>query len=186
MTRLAASGFDVTAAAWVLVSEEDRWYLYVATKVVDTKGPATAYREAYGVLGVDNPWISVSEVKLIGADNPIARDILDIQRRYPGTSPTRIRRTALGSLAIQEASVYPPPWQLEILATGKEDVLRRLEAEAIARAGKPGGYMLARDPRGNLVAFIAGHTFVGGGTLNLGGKHLVIEGGILTEIVEAK
>jgi len=109
LTRLAGAGFDVTAACWVKTSEEGRWFLYIVSKAVDERGPAAAYREAYGVLqSMDSPWISMSEVKLISPQNPIAQDVLEIQRHHPGRTPTRTRRSQLGNVAIDEAYIYPP------------------------------------------------------------------------------
>ena len=35
---LISDGFDVSAAAWVKPSEEDRWLLYLVSKVVDDRG----------------------------------------------------------------------------------------------------------------------------------------------------
>jgi hypothetical protein len=68
------------------------------------------------------------------------------------------------------------------IAEGKEAVLQHLEAEALKRSGgKPGVYRLERDDAGNLVAFIAGHSFIGSGTISLGGNRLVVVDRILVQ-----
>jgi hypothetical protein len=113
LEQLARDGFDVSAAAWVKPSEEDRWLLYVVSKEVDERGLSAAYRAVHPTLGkLHAPWISLSDLKLIGPTNPVAVDIMEINRKYPGRSPTRTRRPQLGGMSIEEAYVYPKPGQL--------------------------------------------------------------------------
>jgi len=58
-----------------------------------------------------------------------------------------------------------------------------LEKEALKRSGgKPGVYSLERDDAGNLVAVIEGHSFIGSGTVSLGGNRLLIVDGIIVNI----
>jgi hypothetical protein len=99
----------VIIASWVKPVEEDRWSLYIATPLLDEKGAMRAYREVYRVLrSMGNPWVTDSDISLVGHDDPITRDLLDIKKRYPGRLPTRSRRPQLGSLAVEETYVYPP------------------------------------------------------------------------------
>ncbi len=110
---LISEGFDVSAAAWVKPSEEDRWLLYLVSKEVDERGLPAAYRAVHPVLArLPAPWISLGDLKLVGLTNPIATDIVDINRRYLGRSPTRTRRSQLGGTSIDEAYVYPMPGQV--------------------------------------------------------------------------
>jgi hypothetical protein len=112
LSRLAASGFDVTAASWVKTGDDGRWSLYIASRAVDERGLAAAYSEAYGVLqSMDDSELSMFEVKLLSPQSPVARDVLEFQRRHPGRMPTRTRQPQLGNLAIEEAYIYPPPVQ---------------------------------------------------------------------------
>jgi hypothetical protein len=108
--ELRRSGFNVAAAAWLRTGEEGQWFLYIASTEVDRKGLADAYKFVYlTTQRLQNLWLDPFDVKLIGADNPIAKDILDIQqRRYPAPIPTRFRGTRLGSIHIEEAYIYPP------------------------------------------------------------------------------
>jgi len=73
---------------------------------------------------------------------------------------------------------------MQIIAKGKEDVLAYLEHAAMSRAGKPGEYSLQRDDSGNLVAFIAGHSFTGTGAITLDGNRLVAVDGILVHFTQ--
>jgi hypothetical protein len=105
---LARNEFDVTAACWVKTREEGRWFLYIASKEVEEKGPAAAYREAYKVLQTsETPWISMSEIKLIDGDNPIAKDIFGVQQRDQGGRPIHSHRDRIGPVPIEEIYIYP-------------------------------------------------------------------------------
>ena len=47
---LAAAGFEVRVAFWAKPTDEGKWYLYLASPVVDEKGPFAAYRLVHDVL----------------------------------------------------------------------------------------------------------------------------------------
>jgi hypothetical protein len=67
---------------------------------------------------------------------------------------------------------------MRILAQGKDDVLRFLENEALRRTNEQQGvYTLAEDDAGQLVLFIEGFTFLGSGTVSLGGNLLQVNWG---------
>ncbi len=106
--RLVQENIPVIMASWVKPVEEDRWSLYIATPLLDEKGATRAYREVYRVLrSLGNPWVTDSDISLVGQDDPITRDVLAIKRRFPGRLPTRSRRPQLGNLAVEETYVYP-------------------------------------------------------------------------------
>jgi DNA-directed RNA polymerase subunit RPC12/RpoP len=105
--QLVKDGLDVTAIAWLKASEDGRWLLYIASKAVDEKGPASVYRAVHAALQrLPDSLVSFSEVKLIGADNPITKDILEIQRGQTGKIATRFRELQLGGMAVDEAYIY--------------------------------------------------------------------------------
>ncbi|HEY1339980.1 MAG TPA: hypothetical protein VGF59_20850 [Bryobacteraceae bacterium] len=68
------------------------------------------------------------------------------------------------------------------IAEGKEAVLAYLEQEAQNIAGQAGAYQLMRDDSGNLVAFIAGRSFVGTGSYSMGGSRVVIVDGLVVHV----
>jgi hypothetical protein len=108
VAQLRLKRFDTTAAFWVKTSDEGRWFLYVASKAFDERGPAAAYRDAYSILREMQPsWLSMSEIKLVGADNPIARDVVALRDRHTGRIPARYRGPTVGNLTIEEAYIYP-------------------------------------------------------------------------------
>ena len=68
------------------------------------------------------------------------------------------------------------------IAEGKEAVLAFLEGEAEHIAGQPGVYRLVRDDAGNLVAFIAGRSFLGTGSYSWDGNRMVIVDGLVVHV----
>ena len=108
ITLLVRNNFDVKVACWVKTSEEDDWFLYVASGEVDKKGLAAAYREAYRVLGtLDTPWITASQLKLVRSDDPIVADVQETQHLLTAAFPAISHRPQLGDLSTQEVYIYP-------------------------------------------------------------------------------
>ncbi|MGL4555004.1 MAG: hypothetical protein ACRC33_27875 [Gemmataceae bacterium] len=112
MDRLLTDGFEVTAMFWVKTADEGLWHLYVVIPRFSTDKLADTYRAVYASLSkIPDPVVSLSEIKVISPDNPIARDVFDILRKYPGRMPTVSRRPRLGEMAVTETYVYPEPRQ---------------------------------------------------------------------------
>jgi hypothetical protein len=108
LNRLCQESIPVVAAAWLKPVEDDRWSLCLVTPLVDKEGLAGAYREVYRHLrSLDNPWITDSDIRLVGERHPVAKDLLEILHRYPGVSPTRSRRPSLGGMPVEEVYLYP-------------------------------------------------------------------------------
>ena len=112
VTQLAQDHFDVTAAGWVKTSEEGKWSLYIASKEVDDKGPAAAYRAVRtAIQHLPDLWVDPFDVKLIGPTDPIAVDLVKVQRGHRSRIPARFRGPFLGGVSVDEAFIYPalPP-----------------------------------------------------------------------------
>lgn len=108
-TELVRDGFDVSAAFWVCTQEEGLWFLYVASASVTRDSYANAYRTLYATLTrLDISAITLSNVKLVAPDNPIAVDAVALRDRHPVRIPTRVGAGRLGGVAIREAHIYPP------------------------------------------------------------------------------
>lgn len=103
--ELKQSHFDVAAAFWVLTSEQGLWFLYIASPVVDTDGLAAAFRRVYSALSQSQVrWVSRSDIKLIGNNNPIAKDAVAYRN---SRLITRFHGRTLGNLTVEEAVIYP-------------------------------------------------------------------------------
>jgi hypothetical protein len=110
--RLVGQGVPVTAACWVKESESGQWFLYFATALVGENGATkSAYRRVNAVIREiqkEGFWIDPLEVKLIGPDDPIAKAMVSVRDRNPGRFPSWFRGNRLGSVATEEAYIYPP------------------------------------------------------------------------------
>jgi hypothetical protein len=104
---LRNAGFDVTVSGWTKSSEEGDWHLYIASKDVDDHGIADAYGTVFGTIKA-NPEFGIDpfEVKLVGRQNPIAMDLLDIRGAGVTHVATRSRRPKLGHMSVEETYVY--------------------------------------------------------------------------------
>jgi hypothetical protein len=106
-------GFEVAAAFWLKASEDGKWYFYVVSPVVDAEGIAKAYRLLHSVVRAMTYATKIDplKIKLIGANNPIAKDVMAIHGRAPGPggSPVRWGGKQLGNVTIDEAYLYPLP-----------------------------------------------------------------------------
>ena len=108
VAELVIAGFDVSVAFWVKTSEEGLWFLYIGSTSVEPSKIGDAYRTLYACLSkIPDPWVGMSEVKLIQASNPIAKDAMAARDRQPGRLPVRFQGKRLGSLSIEEAYIYP-------------------------------------------------------------------------------
>jgi hypothetical protein len=108
VSELVIAGFDVSVAFWVKTSEEELWFLYIGSTSVEPSKIGDAYRTLYACLSkIPDPWVGMSEVMLIEASNPIAKEAMTVRDRHPGRLPVRFQGERLGSLFIEEAYIYP-------------------------------------------------------------------------------
>jgi hypothetical protein len=109
IAELIKEGFDVTVACWVKTSDEGLWFLYIGSTSVEAGKIGDAYITVYGCLArISDASISLSDIKLIPATDPIAKEAIGVRDRYAGKLPTRYHGKRLGKLTIEEAYVYPP------------------------------------------------------------------------------
>jgi hypothetical protein len=108
--HLVQSGFPVTAAFWLNASEASRWYLYIASPVVDQEGRRKAYGRVFAALSKkpEPVWIDPFEIKVVTTTSPMTQDVLAAQRAHPGKQPIRYRGTRLGPVSVEAAYLYPP------------------------------------------------------------------------------
>ena len=98
----------VQAAFWLKDSEEGTWNLYVASEQITDDNFDVAYGEVVRLAGIlRDPWFDLFQVKLIGADDPLAKAAADIRRRYPGRTPLPLRGGTFGGVAVEEVYLYP-------------------------------------------------------------------------------
>jgi len=113
--QLLRDGFDVTIAFWIRFPFEETtgpWF-YIVSKTVDQEGLQAAYRAIHESLhripAPWGPWNSVSamsELKLVGVNDPLAKAVLAFRDRYPGRN--RFRRPDIANYQVEELYIYPP------------------------------------------------------------------------------
>ncbi len=119
---LAAAGFDVQVAFWAKPTDEGTWFLYLASTLVDDKGPAVAYRLVHDILRkMPDLWIDPLEIKVLGLNDSLTEAALAVTRPKVPNSPFAVRNpkpypgmtwfggSSLGGVSIDGAYIYPPP-----------------------------------------------------------------------------
>ncbi len=100
--------FPVKAAFWVKGSDEQRWYLYIASDHIQHENLDVAYGEVLRQADqIASPYLDPFQVKLIPASEPIAQAVQEIQRRYPGSLPTRLGVQNFGGMGVDGVYIYP-------------------------------------------------------------------------------
>jgi hypothetical protein len=139
LAALNRENVPVRAAGWLKPVDEERWSLYIATPLVDEKGPLGAYREVYRVLRTLGPlWLSSSDVKLIGERHPITAGLFDLFQRHPGVAPLRPRHPLPTGLPAEDAYVYPPA----LLRRAEAAEPRRLKTDVL-QVSRPEDFLLS-------------------------------------------
>jgi hypothetical protein len=100
----------VQAAFWLKDSEEGRWNLYVASDRITDDNFDRAYDEVARITDeLQDPNFNPFQVKLIGAEDRLAKAAVEIQRRFPGKVPPRLRGEIFGGMSVDEVYFYPSP-----------------------------------------------------------------------------
>jgi hypothetical protein len=98
----------IQAAFWLKETEEVESSLYVVSDQITDDNFDVAYGEVLRISGeLRDPWFDPFQVKLIGTNDPLADAVLDVQRRFPGRTPTRFRSKIFGGVSVDEVYVYP-------------------------------------------------------------------------------
>jgi len=98
----------VQAAFWLKAADENFWYLYIASDRIDDTNFDLGYGEVLRIAGeMKTPYLDPFRVKLIPADNPLARAATDLHKRFPGNTPIRFREQTFGGMPATEVYVYP-------------------------------------------------------------------------------
>jgi hypothetical protein len=117
---LRAAGFAVSIAFWAKPTEEEKWYLYLASPMVDEKGSRVAYGIIHSVIRqMPDLWIDPLEVKVIEMKDTMTRAALEATKleipdshsampnakSYPGM--TRFYGSTFGGVSVDAVSIYP-------------------------------------------------------------------------------
>ncbi len=166
--QLVHDGFDVTVAFWVRFKfEEDGPWFFIVSKTVDQEGLQVAYRAVRAVLrkipAPFGPWLSsvseLGELRLIGLNDPLSKDVLAFRDRHPGRN--RFREANVGNHVIEELFIYDP-----VTKSGGDDQRGRMLTINVGTAADPELIDLEKVPLVTILRDSAGPSkvvLVGGG-----------------------
>ena len=100
----------IKVAFWLKKTEARQWYLYVALEQVNRDIRSASY----GTLieagrQVRDPNFDVFEVKLVGVDEPLTREVLGIIGPSPDAVPVRLYDRIFADVSAAEIYIYPTP-----------------------------------------------------------------------------
>jgi hypothetical protein len=153
LRALATGRIEVNVAFWAYVPQSSEWELFIATPLVDTKGPKAAYEEVLNALhdaGMD-PYLPWRKLFLRSPKDPVLKNLdkqkglhgsIDIMEseNIPKGSPSayyvtyvpysdetlRTFNEAVGDRFVEEAYVYGKTWVVTGLDRLKELLSRFL------------------------------------------------------------
>lgn len=100
---------SVQSAFWLKESDAD-WQLYIASEQITDDNFDVAYGEVLRITSdLDDPSLDPFDVKLIGADDPLAQAVMGVKNRYPGRMDTLFRDRQIAGMEIQGLHVYGSP-----------------------------------------------------------------------------
>jgi hypothetical protein len=118
--ELATNGFDVQIAFWAKPTEEGKWFLYLASPMVDDNGSAAAYRLVNDILRkTPDVWIDPFEIRVIGLNDSLTEAALAVTTPKVPAGPYAVRNPkpypgmtwfggpTLGGVSIDGAHIYP-------------------------------------------------------------------------------
>ena len=107
---LTNSGIGVSSAFWTKAGDDEQWYLYIASPLVDAAGVTEAYRRLHPIfweLRDQQFSIDPFAIKLISPQSALAQAAAKLSDNYQGI--TRSGGTQLGGVSVEGAVIYPPP-----------------------------------------------------------------------------
>jgi hypothetical protein len=97
----------IQSAFWLKESDEGEWSLYVASDQITDDNFDVKYGDVLRIAGqLGDPLFDPFQVKLIGADDPLAKAASDMNRRFPGPVATRFHGQVFGGLPVEEVYIY--------------------------------------------------------------------------------
>jgi len=101
----------VQLAFWLKPAESRQWYLYIVAEGIDDSNVDQGYREVLRHFQEmpTTPYLDPFQVKLIQDDDPLARAVMEVHRRWGGWHPINYNGRNLGGMSIEGAYLYPLP-----------------------------------------------------------------------------
>ncbi len=98
------------AAFWLKECDDDHRYLYLASDRIDGNNIDVAYGEVLRLTAtMHSPHLDPFRVKLINAEDALAKAAIDLNRRFPGRVTARFGGKIFGAVSVDDVYVYPLP-----------------------------------------------------------------------------
>jgi hypothetical protein len=108
LDRLAEC-LPISAAFWLKTDEGERWHLYIVSDRIKDGASMAGYAEVAQVQReMDNPYVDLFRVRLIGSDDPLAQAAFAMHRRFAGKGPAHLYGIPFGRATVEGVYVYPP------------------------------------------------------------------------------
>lgn len=100
----------IKVAFWLKASDDDHRFLYIASEGIDDSNLDVAYGEILRLSAkMQSIWLDPFRVKLINADDPLAKAAVEIHQRFPGRLATRFGGNMFGGISVDDVYIYPSP-----------------------------------------------------------------------------
>jgi hypothetical protein len=107
--------YPVQMAFWLKDGETGNWRLYIVSDQITYENFDVAYGEVVRITGEHlDPWFDGMQVKVLGADEPLAKAVAELRRRFPARSHARFGAQVVDGIEAAEIYVYPSPLQAAV------------------------------------------------------------------------
>jgi hypothetical protein len=100
----------VKVAFWLKASDEVHRYLYIASERIGDSNSDLAYGEVLRLANkMQSLYLDPFRVKVISAEDPLAKAAVEINKRFPGRMATRFGGESFGGISVDDVYIYPSP-----------------------------------------------------------------------------
>ena len=100
--------WPVKLAFWLKPTDSDQSFLYIAAEGIDDSNIDRGYQEVLRrAKELRAPYFDPFVVKLIKSDDPLARAVMEVHRRFPERLTVNFNGRNLGGMSIEGAYLYP-------------------------------------------------------------------------------
>jgi hypothetical protein len=107
-SKFSVPHFVIRSAFWFYSSDAFDWRLFIATPLVDQRGPASAYTDVQGALrSLAIPlWISMQDISVVSPNDKLVKVMKKAVHIPSGLNGARVARTRVDDTYIEDAYVY--------------------------------------------------------------------------------
>jgi len=110
--KLDEAKFDIKAAFWFYLSEPEEWRLFLASPLVDEKGPREAYKQVQSQLPklkeeLEQDYeLSLQNISVVSPNDNLIKLLKTAIKTGPGISHIRVARNVINNVLIEDAYIY--------------------------------------------------------------------------------